>query len=38
LLRHRLSTGGSERIQLTALLGAVKMGVQLADEQQKKKK
>ena len=28
--RHRLSTGGSERIQLTALLGAVKIAVQLA--------
>ncbi|PWN21788.1 putative RFC3-DNA replication factor C, 40 kDa subunit [Microstroma glucosiphilum] len=37
-IEHRLSTGGSERIQLTALLGAVKMGVQLADDQQKSKK
>lgn len=30
-IEHRLSTGGSERIQLTALLGAVKMSVKLAD-------
>lgn len=29
-IEHRLSTGGSERIQLTALLGAVKMSVELA--------
>lgn len=35
-IEHRLSTGGSERIQLTALLGAVKMGVQLAATDKKK--
>lgn len=29
-IEHRLSTGGSEKIQLTALLGAVKMSLQLA--------
>ncbi|EJU03821.1 P-loop containing nucleoside triphosphate hydrolase protein [Dacryopinax primogenitus] len=27
---HRLSTGGSEKVQLTALLGAIKNGVELA--------
>ncbi len=27
---HRLSTGGSEKIQLTALLGAVKVAVEIA--------
>lgn len=30
LLRHRLSTGGSEKIQLTALLGAFKTAVELS--------
>jgi hypothetical protein len=28
--RHRLSTGGSEKLQLTALLGTTKGSVQLA--------
>lgn len=37
-IEHRLSTGGSERIQLTALLGAVKMSVQLAAAAEKAKK
>lgn len=34
-IEHRLSSGGSEKIQLTALLGAVKMSVQLADIEMK---
>lgn len=29
-VRHRLSTGGSEKIQLSALLGAVKIAVELS--------
>lgn len=28
--RHRLSTGGSEKIQMSALLGAVKIAMQLS--------
>lgn len=35
-IEHRLSTGGSERLQLTALLGAVKMSVELATPRQVK--
>ncbi|CEH11843.1 p-loop containing nucleoside triphosphate hydrolase protein [Ceraceosorus bombacis] len=34
-IEHRLSTGCSERIQLSALLGAVKVSVQLADKAKK---
>lgn len=30
--RHRLSTGGSEKIQLTALLGAFKNAVELTEK------
>jgi hypothetical protein len=35
--RHRLSTGGSERIQLSALLGATKIAVQLSEKDAAKK-
>ena len=35
---HRLSTGGSEKIQLTALLGAVKMSVEIANKHSKQTK
>ncbi|CAO1637055.1 unnamed protein product [Parajaminaea phylloscopi] len=35
VIEHRLSTGGSEKVQMTALLGAVKMSVKLADVQRK---
>jgi replication factor C subunit 3/5 len=31
--RHRLSLGGSEKIQLTALLGAFKVAVELSQKQ-----
>lgn len=33
--RHRLSSGGSEKIQLTALLGAFKNAVELANKYKK---
>ena len=33
---HRLSTGGSEKVQLTALLGAVKLTVEMAKNNDKK--
>lgn len=33
--RHRLSLGGSEKIQLTALLGAFKVAVELSQKQVK---
>lgn len=36
-IEHRLSTGASERLQLTSLLGAVKMSVEMADAEKKKK-
>lgn len=32
LNRHRLSVGGSEKIQLTALLGAFKYAVELSQK------
>lgn len=33
-IEHRLSTGGAEKVQLTALLGAVKMSLELAAKAQ----
>ncbi|PWN97033.1 putative RFC3-DNA replication factor C, 40 kDa subunit [Tilletiopsis washingtonensis] len=36
-IEHRLSTGGSERIQLSALLGATKIAVQLSEKDAAKK-
>jgi replication factor C subunit 3/5 len=32
MCRHRLSLGGSEKIQLTALLGAFKVAVELSQK------